>query len=145
MNARLLMMIKLSAKKSEMAGEGGGRRRDDEIHLVEVFGEGHAGGKAEGGGGDVFGGLVRRFLVILEAVQVLVSFGAFLAAVFFLLDDGIVEASVQGGQCGTAGDGRGWGGDARGGGWCRRSRRAVSEVCVGQVVLVAYAVHPVVL
>jgi len=65
------------------------------MSLVKISRESHAGSKAEGGGCDVFGGLVCRFLVILEAVQVLVAFGAFLAAVLLFFDDGVVEASVH--------------------------------------------------
>jgi hypothetical protein len=71
------------------------------VNLVS-FGESHAGGETEWSGGDVFRRLVCCLLVILKAVEVLVSFLALVANVLLLLDDGVREAVVQG-QGGTAG------------------------------------------
>jgi len=76
--------------------------------------------KTERRGGDVFGGFVGRLLVIFETVEVLVSFGAFLAAVFLFLGDGVAETSVQR-HGGTAWGGRRWGG-CIGGRRCLRCR-----------------------
>ena len=61
---------------------------------MQVFGKGHASVKTERGGGDVFGGFVCGLFVVFEAVEVLVSFGALLTAVFLFLGHGVDETSV---------------------------------------------------
>ena len=67
---------------------------DSDTHLVKMFGKGHASVKTERRGSDVLSGFVCCLLVVLEAVKVLVSFGALLAAVFLLLRDGVDETRV---------------------------------------------------
>jgi len=70
------------------------------VLLMQMFGKRHASRETVRRGGDFFCRFMGGFLVIFKAVEILVSFGAFLATVLLPFDDGAAESGVQG-QRGT--------------------------------------------